>query len=81
MSSVEKVEVADIETAGWHVRDAKFVDDQDLVLAVSDNSKDPQFTPFIASSTDPLLQLHLGYFGFRTAVHPPFRRTYIMSSL
>lgn len=35
MSSTKTVEGAVIKTAGWEVRDVKFVDDDELVLAVS----------------------------------------------
>lgn len=39
MSSTKSVECAVIETAGWEVRDVKFIDDDELVLAVSANRK------------------------------------------
>lgn len=39
MSSTKSVEGAVIKTAGWEVRDVKFVDDTELMLAVSMNCK------------------------------------------
>ena len=39
MSSTKSVEGAVIKTAGWDVRDVKFVDDHDLMLAVSTKCK------------------------------------------
>ena len=39
MSSTKSVAGAVIKTAGWEVRDVKFVDDDELVLAVSANCK------------------------------------------
>ena len=39
MSSTKSVEAVVIETAGWEVRDVKFVDDDDLMLAVSTKCK------------------------------------------
>lgn len=39
ISSTKSVESAMIETAGWEVRDVKFVDDDELVLAVSTKCK------------------------------------------
>lgn len=39
ISSTKSVEGAMIETAGWEVRDVKFVDDDELVLAVSTKCK------------------------------------------
>lgn len=39
MSSTKSVEGAVIKTAGWEVRDVKFVDDTELMLAVSTNCK------------------------------------------
>lgn len=39
MSSTKSVEGAEIKTAGWEVRDVKFVDDDELVLAVSAQCK------------------------------------------
>lgn len=38
MSSTKSVEGAVIKTAGWQVKDVKFVDDDELMLAVSTNS-------------------------------------------
>ena len=35
MSSTRSVEGAVIKTAGWQVRDVKFVDDDEMILAVS----------------------------------------------
>jgi len=39
MSSIKSVEIAYIRTAGFNIRDAKFVDDEELVLAVTDDGK------------------------------------------
>lgn len=39
MSSTKSVECAVVKTAGWEVRDVKFVDDDELLLAVSAQSK------------------------------------------
>ena len=39
MSSTNSVEVAVIKTAGWEVKDVKFVDDDEMVLAVSTKCK------------------------------------------
>ena len=39
MSSTKSVGGAVIKTAGWEVRDVKFVDDKELVLAVSAKCK------------------------------------------
>ena len=39
MSSTETVEGAVIRTDGWEVRDVKFVDDNELILAVSTKCK------------------------------------------
>ena len=39
MSSTKSIEGAVIKTAGWEVRDVKFVDDDELVLAVSTKCK------------------------------------------
>ena len=39
MSSTKSVEGAVIKTAGWDVRDVKFVDDYELMLAVSTKCK------------------------------------------
>lgn len=39
MSSTKSVEGAVIKTAGWEVRDVKFVDDDELMLAVSAKCK------------------------------------------
>ena len=39
ISSTKSVEGAVIKTAGWEVRDVKFVDDKELVLAVSTKCK------------------------------------------
>ena len=39
MSSTKSVEGAVIKTAGWVVRDVKFVDDDELMLAVSAKCK------------------------------------------
>ena len=39
ISSTKSVEGAVIKTAGWQVRDVKFVDDNELMLAVSTNCK------------------------------------------
>ena len=39
ISSTKSVEGAVIKTAGWEVRDVKFVDDNELMLAVSTNCK------------------------------------------
>lgn len=38
-SSTKSLECAVIKTAGWEVRDVKFVDDDELVLAVSAQCK------------------------------------------
>ena len=46
MSSTKSVEVAVIKTASWEVKDVKFVDDDEVVLAVSAQCK-------------PAVQLHL----------------------
>lgn len=37
MSSTKSVEIAFIRTGGINIRDAKFVDDDELVLAMTDN--------------------------------------------
>lgn len=39
MSTTKSVERATIKTAGWEVRDVKFIDDEELVLAVSAKRK------------------------------------------
>ena len=39
ISSTKSVECAVIKTAGWQVRDVKFVDDNELMLAVSTKCK------------------------------------------
>ena len=39
ISSTQSVEGAVIKTAGWEVRDVKFVDDNELMLAVSTKCK------------------------------------------
>ena len=39
ISSTKSVEGAVIKTAGWEVRDVKFVDDNELMLAVSTKCK------------------------------------------
>ena len=39
MSSTKSVEVAVIKTAGWEVKDVKFVDDDEIMLAVSAKCK------------------------------------------
>lgn len=39
MSSTKSVEGAVIKTAGWEIRDVKFVDDDELMLAVSAKCK------------------------------------------
>ena len=39
ISSTKSVEDAVIKTAGWEVRDVKFVDDNELMLAVSTKCK------------------------------------------
>lgn len=39
MSSTKSVEIAVIRTASWEVKDVKFVDDDEIVLAVSAKCK------------------------------------------
>lgn len=39
MSSTDIVETASIRTAAMEVKDVKFIDDDELMLAVSDKSK------------------------------------------
>ena len=39
MSSTKSLESAVIKTAGWEVRDVKFIDDDELMLAVSTDCK------------------------------------------
>ena len=39
ISSTKSAEVAVIKTAGWEVRDVKFVDDDEVMLAVSAKGK------------------------------------------
>ncbi len=39
MSSTKRVDVAVIKTAGWEVRDVKFVDDDELMMAMSTKCK------------------------------------------
>ena len=41
ISSAKSVEGAVIKTAGWDVKDVKFVDDDELMLAVSAKCKPP----------------------------------------
>ena len=46
MSSTKSVEGAVIKTAGWDVRDVRFVDDDELVFAVSAMGKPAEPTIF-----------------------------------
>lgn len=71
MSSTGNVEIAFIRTTGWNIRDAKFVDDEELVLAVSDNGK--QQRPILSPTeyTKSFSKLHPGYFDFPTVERPP----------
>lgn len=39
MSSVKSVEIAFIRMTGFNVRDAKFIDDEELLLAVTHNGR------------------------------------------
>ena len=39
ISSKEYVETAWIRTAGWEVKDIKFIDDEEVVLAVSETGR------------------------------------------
>ena len=39
MSSTKSVDVAVIKTASWEVKDVKFVDDDEMVLAVAEKCK------------------------------------------
>ena len=41
ISSTKSVEGAVIKTIGWEVRDVKFIDDNELMLAVSTKCKPP----------------------------------------
>lgn len=42
MSFTKYIEDAFIRTAGWTIRDVKFADDDDLLVAASDQGKQPQ---------------------------------------
>ena len=39
MSSTKEVEYASIEMTGWNLKDAKFVDDEECMLAMANESK------------------------------------------
>ena len=43
MSMTEDIECASLRSSGWNIKDVKFVDDKDVMLAMSNNCKFPSF--------------------------------------
>ena len=52
MSSTKTVEVASIKSATFEITDVKFIDDDELVLAASNKSKQYQISHTIASDAE-----------------------------